>query len=127
MRAIRGTAALLATLVVAACGWRGPALLGQPGLQFGLMSYYDGRALEENALCPQPRMTAITRADVVERTPERVVANVRYHWCDEGQSVDTSGGSKVGCDGFGERTFVFAPTQAGGLEVVGMSGPQRGS
>ena len=33
--------------------------------------YYDSRAMEMNAACPNPRMETITGARVVEETPGR--------------------------------------------------------
>jgi HAMP domain-containing protein len=69
-----------------ACSWRGPSLAGYDGLQFEVISFYDANAMEKNATCPQPRMQAVTRTQVVEETPQRVVMNIRYHFRDEGQA-----------------------------------------
>ena len=111
---------------VAGCAWQGPSLAGHEGLQWKVMSFYDARALEENALCPQPRMDAVVGHHVVEETPERVVMRVRYHYRDEGMTADIpSGGTSYGCDDWGERTFTFVRTDGGGLEVEGMTGAQR--
>jgi hypothetical protein len=118
------TLALL--LLLPACGWKGPGVAGYEGLQWPIISYYNNRAIEANAQCPQPRMTAIVRSEVVEDTPERVVMDLRYHYRDETITVDVEGGgTKYGCDDFAERRFTFARTSDGGLEVVGMSGAQR--
>jgi hypothetical protein len=125
-----GTGALAAAAVLAGCGWRGPSLAGHPGLQWEVISFYGGRAMEENAVCPQPRITAVTRARVVEETPERVVMDVRYRYQDDGMTSDSggSGGStKLGCAGFGGRRFTFARGGDGGLDPVAMTGPQRSS
>lgn len=115
-------------LLLPACGWQGPGVAGHEGLQWPIISYYDDRAIEENAMCPQPRMTAIVRSEVVEDTPERVVMDLRYHYRDETMTVDTGdGGTKYGCDDFAQRRFTFARATDGGLRVVEMSGAQRRS
>jgi hypothetical protein len=111
--------------LLAACAWPGPSLEGQPGLQWQVQSFYGARAIEANAMCPQPQMTAITSSRVVEEKSDRVVMDLRYHFRDEGASIDVDGGSKPGCDGFGERRFTFGRTSAGTLAVESMSGPQR--
>ena len=61
---------------------QGPSLAGYPGLQFQLQSYYDNRALEENAACTSPRMQ-VSAFKVVEDTPARIVLDVRYHYSDD--------------------------------------------
>jgi hypothetical protein len=123
---MRRAATLAPLLVLAACGWKGPGVAGYAGLQRPIMSFYDDRAIEENAMCPQPRMTAIVRSEVVEETPDRVVMDLRYHYRDDMMTVDTGdGGTKYGCDDFAERRFTFARATDGGLRVEGMSGAQR--
>jgi hypothetical protein len=117
-RPLRGLILLTGGLL-AACAWPGPSLEGQPDLQWQVQSFYGTRAIEANAMCPQPQMTAITSS--------RVVMDLRYHFRDEGASIDVDGGSKPGCDGFGERRFTFGRTSAGTLAVESMSGPQRQS
>jgi hypothetical protein len=123
-RPLRGLILLTGGLL-AACAWPGPSLEGQPDLQWQVQSFYGTRAIEANAMCPQPQMTAITSSKVVEETSDRVVMDLRYHFRDEGASIDVDGGSKPGCDGFGERRFTFGRTSAGTLAVESMSGPQR--
>jgi hypothetical protein len=108
---------LLTGALLAGCAWQGPALDGHPGLQWQVQSYYGARAIEANAMCPQPQMTAITSS--------RVVMDLRYHFWDEGASIDVDGGSKPGCNGFGGRRFTFGRTSVGTLAVESMSGPQR--
>jgi hypothetical protein len=103
------------------------------GLQLKVMNHYDRHAMEENATCPQPRMTS-ARGQIVEETAERLVMNVRYHWRDEGQTDFDhdafppfgGAGSLNRCDGWGERTFTFVRNTAGGYDVESMTGPQRG-
>ena len=114
-----------ATAALSGCAWRGPSLAGHEGLQWEVISYYGARALEHGAMCPQPQITAVTRTRVLEETPERVVMDLRYHYRDDTMTVDSGGGTKYGCDGFGERDFTFARSTAGGLDVLAMTGPQR--
>ncbi len=116
---------LLAGALLAACAWQGPPLEGHPGLQWQVQSFYGARAVEANAMCPEPQMTTITDSKVVEETPQKVVMGLRYHFRDEGASIDVDGGSKPGCDGFSERRFTFGKTSVGNLVVESMSGPQR--
>jgi hypothetical protein len=116
---------LLTGALLAGCAWQGPALDGHPGLQWQVQSFYGARAIEANAMCPQPQMTAITESKVVEESSQKVVMDLHYHFRDEGASIDQQGGSKPGCDGWGERRFTFGKTTAGTLEVESMTGPQR--
>ena len=115
-RPLRGLILLTGGLL-AACAWPGPSLEGQPDLQWQVQSFYGTRAIEANAMCPQPQMTAITSS--------RVVMDLRYHFRDEGASIDVDGGSKPDCDRFGGRRFTFGRTSVGTLAVESMSGPQR--
>jgi hypothetical protein len=115
-RPLRGLILLTGGLL-AACAWPGPSLEGQPDLQWQVQSFYGTRAIEANAMCPQPQMTAITSS--------RVVMDLRYHFREEGASIDVDGGSKPDCDRFGGRRFTFGRTSVGTLAVESMSGPQR--
>jgi hypothetical protein len=112
--------------VLAACGWQSPGIAGHDGgLQSRVQRFYAGRAMERGAACPSPRMTTITRAEVVEETPERVVMDLRYRWTDDGQSTDADGGTFRGiCQGFNGRRFTFARANDGSLKVERMSGPR---
>jgi hypothetical protein len=115
--------ALALAAALAACAWQNTPLAGYPGLQQQIISYYSGRAMEAHALCPNPEITTITSAKVIEDTPKQVVMNIRYYWVDDGQTVDSGGqGSKIICQDFGRRTFTFARNAAGGLQVTGMTG-----
>lgn len=134
-RRVAGGIVLAAAVALDACSWRGPGLAGYEGLQFEVISFYDARAMEENATCPQPRMQSVTGTQVIEETPERVVMNVKYFFKDEGQIDNDNdgfptfggGGFLNRCNGFRERTFTFARDSQGGLDVVSMTGPQRRS
>lgn len=132
MKAVRPTpwtvrSGCLIAAMATGCSWQGPSLAGYEGLHWQVMSFYGAHAFEENAMCPQPQMTAVTRAEVVEDTPQRVVMNIRYHYRDDGQSVDVAGGDVSTCDGWGERTFTFTRAGADRLAVQSMTGPQRRS
>lgn len=119
---------VLSAALLAACSWQGPSLAGYDGLQWQVQSFYDARALEGYASCPQPRMTAVTGTRMVEETPQRVTMDLRYHYRDDSNSVSVDGaGDKPGCDGWGERRFTFSRTSTGGLVVESMTGPQRSS
>lgn len=130
---LRMTLALLlpGALSLAACSYQGPPLAGYPGLQTKVMYYYDDHAWEEGATCLTPRMRAITRTDVIEDTAEQLVLKVRYRYEDENfGNLDNKGGigifNPLKCTGWAERTFVIAKGTGGRLDVVKMSGPQRG-
>ena len=98
---------LLLLLPLGGCGYRGPALAGYPGLQWETWSFYEDRALEENATCTQPKMNATSVTQVLENTPQRLVARVRYHYVDESADQTRSPGNFPGlgnpfrCEGWG--------------------------
>ena len=85
---------------------------------------YDRLALERNGLCTEPRMDAITRVEVLERTPRRVVLRISYSFHDEAYGEDGWGFPRLPrrCAGFAERTFVIDP-QSG--RVLAMDGPRH--
>ncbi len=122
---IAGRLGPLLAAAVAGCAWQGPSLAGHAGLQQRVMGFYNARAIEEDAMCPQPRMTSVVRTRTVEEAPGRVAMDPRYHYRDDAMTVESAGGTKYGCDGFAERTFTFARNAEDGLEVVGMTGAQR--
>ena len=132
MRAgVGGSLVLMGMLM--GCSWQGPALAGHPGLQYQVTSYYQDNAIEKGMSCTQPAMTPVD-TQVLNDTPERVVLHIRYHWYDanlRGQSLSTgsarrSGSGRGFCNGWSERTFTFRKTPDGGLQLVGMTGAQRG-
>ena len=116
---------LLSMGVLAACNAQGPSLAGQPGLQWQVISFYDDRAMERSASCPNPRMRSVTRHHIVEDSPQRVVMDIKYYWVDESQAMDIPGGSIITCQDWGERTFTFAKATDGSLQVKSMTGPQK--
>ena len=109
-----------------ACSYQGPSLQGYQGLQRRVISYYDANAVERAAVCPNPAMQSITASDIVERTPERVVMDIRYYWIDWSQATDLGSASITTCRDWASRTFTFAPDTSGNLQVVDMSGPKKG-
>ena len=122
----RNALVLTAALAISSCSWQGPSLAGHPGLQYQVTSFYDDHAMERDSTCPNPRMQAITGYSIVEDTPERVVMTIKYYWLDESQSVDVrGGGSATTCRDRSERTFTFAKTSNGDLQVSKMTGLQR--
>jgi hypothetical protein len=140
---MRLSSILLAAIPLGACAqlMEGPSVAGYPGLQWQLQSFYGARALEENAMCTRPQMTAVTGYQIVEDTPERVVMNVRYHYRDEGAADfddDEFGFPRFrfgtgSCDSWAQRTFVLAKAKGGQpspsgrpqVFVQSMTGPQR--
>jgi hypothetical protein len=117
--------ALILAMFLAACNMQGPSLLGHPGLDSQIRFFYNDRATENNFTCNLPEMS-ITRATILEDTPERLVLNVAYRWTDRtfGQPFGLQLGVG-GCGGFSERVFTMARRTDGTLQVVEMSGPQR--
>ena len=73
-------------------------------LQFQITSFYATRAQERGATCNLPEMS-ITRAEVVEETPERLVLDVTYFWRDNayGDRSDVQFGRINPCQGFARR------------------------
>ena len=124
MRACRGIV-LLAAVATAGCSWQGPSLAGYPGLQYRVISYYDGRAMERGANCPNPELQTITGTRVIEETPERVVMEVRYYWVDWSQATDVRGANVTTCRDWSARTFTFTRNTDGNLLVESMTGAQK--
>lgn len=89
-----------------------------------VMRYYESHATEENRTCLSPYMEGITRVDVLEERPERLVADVRYLYRDRSKD---DGGNEIGraCSGYDKRRFTLGKEGATGLEVLDMTGPQR--
>ena len=130
---MRGTsllpAGLLASaLVLAGCNVEGPAVAGVPGLQWQLQRYYLDRATEAGGMCTRPAMRSITQATVLEETEDELALRVRYFWRDEQMRQDFEllplTGS-ISCQGFAERDFTLARTNADTFEVVSMTGEAR--
>lgn len=117
--------ALPILLGLAGCSWPGPSLQGQPGLQYDVISFYNGRAMERSASCPNPEMQSITNSRIVSDDGEAVTMDIRYSWVDWSQATDIGGGNVTTCRDWSERTFTFARDTNGKLQVTGMSGGQK--
>jgi len=117
----------LVLLPLAACASPDAPVAGFGGVRSQVADFYQGRAMEANANCPNPQIDTITDANVVDQTPTQVKMNIRYHWTDEGRSSNLgNGGSTNNCDSFATRTFSF--TRSGDvLTVTDMSGLQKRS
>ena len=118
---------LLAGVAVAGCA--SPSIestqLGAgSAVETAIKRYYARSASERHGLCPRPYIDGITDVEVIEDTPDRLVAEVGYFFRDRVRDQD--GGEDDGsarCTGFGERTFTLAsPEQS--PKVVDMTGPQ---
>jgi hypothetical protein len=84
--------------------------------------YYAAHATEENGACQTPEIASMT-----ERSEVGDVVTVRYTYYEPGeQATDWPAVFRkpVKCAGSGERQFTIERTKLG-LEVVGMTGPQR--
>jgi len=119
----RLTALLL--LGLSACSWPGPSLQGQPGLQYEVIIFYNGRAMERSAACPNPEMQSITSSRIIGDDGQTVTMDIRYYWVDWSQANDINGGSVTTCRDWSERNFTFTRDSAGKLQVVAMTGAQK--
>ena len=106
-------------------------LAGEPGLLFEIQQYYERNALEEGGRCPAPLLGGVTRTEILEDTPERVVLHLNYAYRDmirDGDDCSEMRPARCGimreCRGFAQRTFTVARTEDG-LEVIDMTGPRR--
>jgi hypothetical protein len=127
-RAMRSFLAVLVPVAAAAgCAWPDAPLAGYQGVRSQIESYYDGRAMEANASCPNPEMASINGAKVVEESPTAVVMLVDYRWVDDGVTVDLGdSGSKLDCMDWSQRRFTFERS-GDSLAISSMSGLQKGS
>ncbi len=82
--------------------------------------YYALHASEERGRCNRPYIDAMTKVDVIEDVPERLVVDVRYRYLDRLRDEDPSSDRKV-CFGFASRTFTMMPN-GGNIVVADMSG-----
>lgn len=97
------------------------AHFGEPNvLQSKITRFYAQHAREEGGRCTRPYIDAIAKVDVLEDTPEKWIAEIRYRYLDRLRDEDPGGDRKV-CFGFASRTFVLAPVE-GNLVVTSMSG-----
>lgn len=127
MTAVRRLSVVFGLLaVLAACALQGAPIAGYESLQQKITRYYRQHAAERNYMCLAPEMRAITRVEVLENTPERLVVRVRYNWVDTLYGEEDLGETGVviqRCQGFADRTFTFDKRL--GMRIVEMSGPKR--
>ncbi len=128
---MRSLIPVLTSILLVACAGTLPDPTGMPGGQLAIMSYYDSHATEQHASCTTPQMTAITRATVVQDTPQKLVLAIRYTYQPfsrgGGMTIDGKGHESriTGCSDFATRQFTLARTP-GGVVVRSMTGEQRG-
>ena len=110
----------LALLALAGCA-AGGTLSDLPGAEPQILAFYEARAFERNATCPQPFISTVTGSEQVSDDGRLVVLRVDYAWDIRLRS------SRFGsnCRGFGSRLFTLERA-AGGLRAIEMSGEQRG-
>lgn len=117
---------LLAGVAVAGCASASieSAQFGEgPAVETAIKRYYAGHASEQHGLCPRPYIDGITGVEIVEDSPERLVAEVRYFWRDRVRDpVGDDNEGSVPCTGFGKRTFTVTGSEDG-PRVIEMSGP----
>lgn len=115
---------LLALAAAGCAASRAPesAVADRQAVERAVMSYYERHATEENRSCLSPFMYGVTRVDMVESNPDRLVVDLGYLYRDRNRD-DTDGFGRE-CTRYAERRFMLRDTGAG-LEVVEMSGPQR--
>jgi len=125
MTFVRPAFLAVAAVLLAGCGAaRAPQTASaEPGaVERAVMRYYETHATEQNRTCLSPFMYGVTRIDVVEQGPERLVVDVRYLYRD--RNMDDRSGFGRECTGYAQRRFTLQ-NGAAGLEVLDMSGPGR--
>jgi hypothetical protein len=114
---------LLAALLLAGCT---SAFGEQSELDGTIERYYEAHASERGGQCLAPYIDGITRTDVVEDDPARLVVDVSYLYRDriKDQPRDNPAEALIGCVGYGTRRFVLARSDDT-LTVEQASGPRR--
>jgi hypothetical protein len=115
---------LSAVLLAGCAASRMPATsFADPGeLERTVMRYYERHASEENQTCLTPYMDGLTKVDVVEETPQRLVLDVRYFYRDRFKDDTGDRGFGRECSGYSSRRFTLGKGAAG-VEVLDMTGP----
>lgn len=85
-----------------------------------IQQFYRRHASEDGGRCTRPFIDAITKVSVIEDTPERWVAEIRYRYKDRLRDEDPGSERKI-CRGFASRTFTLVP-RGDDLFVADMSG-----
>jgi hypothetical protein len=114
---------LLPALLLVGCS---SALGERPQLDGTIERYYAAHASERGGQCLAPYIDGVTRTQVVEDEPERLVVDVRYLYRDRYKDNESGmeGNGMTGCVGYGARRFVLARSDDT-LTVEQMSGPRR--
>ena len=114
---------LLPALLLAGCS---SPFGEQSELDHTIERYYEAHASERTGQCLAPYIDGITRTQVIEDSPERLVVEVRYLYRDrlkDNRSGMEGNGLSI-CTGYDQRRFVLARS-GDDLEVESMSGPRR--
>jgi hypothetical protein len=122
-RAVCGS---LGILVVAGCAAsRVPATgFAEPKtVENAVMRYYERNGSEEYRTCLTPYMDGITRVDVIDQQPDRLVLDVSYLYRDRFKN-DRSNGIGRECTGFATREFTLEKG-ADGIAVLAMGDSRR--
>ncbi len=90
-------------------------------LERAMERYYAAHATEQYGYCSTPHIDGLTQVRVVDNQPQRLVVDVRYFYQDR-QKANSLGHE---CTGYGGRSFTFGKGEAGGVDVVEMTGPRR--
>jgi len=75
-------------------------------IKSSIEQFYRRHASEQLGRCSRPFIDAITKVDVIEDTPERWVADIRYKYQDRLRDEDTNSNRKI-CRGFASRIFTL--------------------
>ncbi len=94
----------------------------QSAVETAIAHHYERYASEENGQCLRPYIKGLSRIEMIEDDPERLVVQIRYMFRDRIQDVGEDQNSA--CVGFNGRRVTLGKTD-GKIEVVEMSGPKR--
>lgn len=114
----------LAALVAAGCTTATSRAGLDSGAETAIRDYYLAHALEyDGAVCPAPYIDGITQARVLDDDGERMTVEIRYLFRDWIKDRRDSGIRD--CVDYAGRSFVLE-RHDDRIEVVEMTGPQRG-
>ncbi|MCB9943097.1 MAG: hypothetical protein H6851_05680 [Geminicoccaceae bacterium] len=102
---IRAPGSLLGVAMGILCGCGAMTDGLDPQVERSVRDYYEKWAVENRALCTNPRMNAITRVNEVSRNADRIEVNLRYDVVGGVNAEDPSRGGH--CHGFNDRRFVL--------------------
>ena len=115
---------VLLTVLLASCGPRLESAHFQPpsAVELAIANHYERYASEENSQCLRPYIKGLSRVEVIEDQPERLVVQIRYFFRDRIREVGDDQNSA--CVGFNGRRVALGKSD-GKIEVVEMTGPKR--